>query len=48
MQGAAQQKIHAIDQEIEAEKKRDGKSAASLAKNCSYGKEERADKEKSL
>ena len=48
MQGAAQQKIHAIDQEIEAEKKRDGKSAASLAKIAAMEKKKEQTKRKAF
>lgn len=48
MAGAAQQKIHAIDQEIEAEKKRDGKSAASLAKIAAMEKKKEQTKRKAF
>lgn len=48
MQGAAQQKIHAIDQEIEAEKKRDGKSAASIAKIAAMEKKKEQTKRKAF
>jgi len=48
MQGAAQQKIAALDSEIEAEKKRDGKSAASLAKIAAMEKKKEQTKRKAF
>jgi hypothetical protein len=48
MQGAAQQKIAALDSEIEAEKKRDGKSASSIAKIAAMEKKKEQTKRKAF